>query len=166
MLLCVGSHNASYIMLFFTSIMNPLNLDFMFFYTINWKRLQMVFYLSSYADQYHDLISPSFGCSPVTSRHRKSSASFLLANQARANLAWKSDLHIWFGISFLWFLTQPSTFIQAWKQQLRKHWLVYPQCLESNQGSASRQLRTALYLHYVVWRISAFWSACPCCCRC
>lgn len=70
-LLCVGSHNASYFMLFFTSIMNPLNLDFMFFYTINWKRLQMVFYLSSYADQYHDLISPSFGCSPVTSRHRK-----------------------------------------------------------------------------------------------
>lgn len=95
-LLCVGSHNVSYIMLVFTLIMNPLNLDFMFFffYTINWKFLQMVFYLSSYADQYHDLISPSFGCFPVMSRHRKSSASFLLANQALANPAWKSDLHI------------------------------------------------------------------------
>ena len=126
----------------------------------------MVFYLSSYADQYHDLISPSFGCFPVMSRHRKSSASFLLANQALANPAWKSDLHIWFGISFLWFLTQPSTFIQAWKRQLRKHWLVYPQCLESDQGSVSRQLRTALYLQYAVWCISAFWSARPCCYRC
>ena len=29
-LLCVGSHNVSYIMLVFTLIMNPLNLDFMF----------------------------------------------------------------------------------------------------------------------------------------
>lgn len=31
-LLCVGSHNVSYIMLVFTLIMNPLNLDFMFFF--------------------------------------------------------------------------------------------------------------------------------------